>query len=527
MGSLASVLLSSVLFSLSHPNFINANGFGSIAFVCFVPLFYSVVQPSFKFSFLYGFLFGAVSYLILNFWLYSFDAFAILLVPLFKGVEWGLTLWILRRAILLFDRAKVFIIAAICTVSFYLQECFFFGYSYGNIAYALYRYPLLLQASDIFGIWLLVFMVVYINAFAAMCFSDNRGSSFFRIAIIKLRLSLIVSFLLLLFTLLYGGIRLSYKNKLLPSRTVKVATVQQNSDTFKGGYSHYRDNLNTLKSLTYDALLDKPDLIVWAETAIVPSIRWHKTYKKDYAALSIVDDFLNFASLINTPLIFGNGDAFMANDSDEMDIETALYYNSAMLYENGIKGVYHKQHLVPISESFPNKEAMPHLYNFLKNRGFNFWDSGNETVVFTLENGVKLFTPICFEDTFASISREGVKNGARLIVNLTNDYWSLSKVSEMQHLSAAVFRSVENAVPTVRSTNSGASCYIDIKGNVNGLLPLFEKAYGVYDVSLYDNTDTLYTFWGDIPIIAFSIIITLVIFLKLTRSFKRCKIKEW
>lgn len=495
-----------------------------------MPLFYAVALEDFKHSFLYGFLFGALSYLIQNFWLYSFDAFAVVAVPLLKGLEWGLTLAVLRRAMLLFENARVFITASVCTVSFYLQECFFFGYSYGNIAYALYRYPLLIQVSDIFGIWLLVFMVLYINALIAVCFIQGCNSytnSNFKDTFVKYRLSFFIASMLIVFTFVYGAIRLNYKNSLIPSKSLKVATVQHNADTFKGGYSHYRDNLNTLEGLTYDALIRKPDLIVWSETAIVPSIRWHETYKTDYAALSIVDDFLTFASLINTPLIFGNGDAFMDDESENDDIQTAHYYNSAMLYENGIKGIYYKQHLVPLSEAFPHKDAFPRLYGFLKDRGFNFWDAGSETVIFTLDNGVKIFTPICFEDTFASIARDGVKMGADLLVNLTNDYWSRSKTAEMQHLSSAVFRSVENAVPTVRSTNSGASCYIDINGRVNGLLPLFEEAYGVYDVSLYHPSRTLYTFWGDIPIIVFSIIITLVIFLKLTITFKRCKIKSW
>ena len=60
--------------------------------------------------------------------------------------------------------------------------------------------------------------------------------------------------------------------------------------------------------------------------------------------------------------------------------------------------------------------------------------------------GVKFSTPICFEDVFGYISRRFVREGAEVIVNMTNDSWSGSVAAQMQHLGMAVFRAVGDGV---------------------------------------------------------------------------------
>lgn len=512
--SFALLLLSAVLFALSHPNPIVLGGVGLLAFVCFVPLLYTVFYLKPRFLFLYGFFYGAVLYLFLNYWLYHFSAFALFAVPVLKGLEWGFTFVVLGTVRQRFKRARAFWVASVITASFYLQECFFLGYPYGNVAYALYRHTLFIQVADLFGVWTLVFIIAFVNASILEVFVEGKWKNAF------------ISAVLILLVLMYGGIRLYQKNNESVVKDVRIATVQHNADTHKGGYEQYRRNLKTLESLTLEALKEKPDVVVWSETSLVPSVRWHLRYREDLASLGIVEDFMHFARLLPVPLIFGNGDAMLSEKEQgegvqHIDLDTALYYNSSMLIERGeIKDVYHKQHLVPFSEEFPRPDLFPKTYKYLSEHGFYFWNKGSETRVFALENGLKVFTPICFEDTFASIPRDGVRKGAECIINLTNDYWSLSKVSEMQHLSSAVFRSVENNTPTVRSTNSGASCYITANGEIKGLLPLFSEAYGVYDVEVKSHRATLYTLLGDVVIQVFTIIVLLVLFLKLTRLIK-------
>ena len=72
--------------------------------------------------------------------------------------------------------------------------------------------------------------------------------------------------------------------------------------------------------------------------------------------------------------------------------------------------------------------------------------------------GVRFSTPICFEDTFPGLCREFIRRGAQVLVNMTNDSWSKSVACEMQHMSIALFRAVENRRTLVRATNGGITC---------------------------------------------------------------------
>jgi len=93
-------------------------------------------------------------------------------------------------------------------------------------------------------------------------------------------------------------------------------------------------------------------------------------------------------------------------------------------------------------------------------------------------------TPICFEDIDASLCAQMCRpepdapdrKRAEILVNLTNDGWFAAN-ENAQHLQAAVFRSIENRVPTARAVNTGISGFIDPLGRTSGLLS--PRAVGV------------------------------------------------
>jgi apolipoprotein N-acyltransferase len=111
-------------------------------------------------------------------------------------------------------------------------------------------------------------------------------------------------------------------------------------------------------------------------------------------------------------------------------------------------------------------------------------------------------TAICFEDMDGDLIRRMFKPGpdghkrADLIVNITNDGWF--KYNEMpQHLQFAVFRSIENRVPTARSVNTGISGFIDSMGRTSNLIPTNQIGTSVKTLAL-DDRITLYTRIGDV-----------------------------
>jgi hypothetical protein len=105
------------------------------------------------------------------------------------------------------------------------------------------------------------------------------------------------------------------------------------------------------------------------------------------------------------------------------------------------------------------------LYALLKANDYKWWEKGTEATVFSYD-GVRFSTPICFEDIFGSLNATFVRNGADMLVNLTNDSWSGSVPAEMQHLGLAVFRAVENRRPLIRGTNSGITCLVTPSGKI-------------------------------------------------------------
>jgi apolipoprotein N-acyltransferase len=111
--------------------------------------------------------------------------------------------------------------------------------------------------------------------------------------------------------------------------------------------------------------------------------------------------------------------------------------------------------------------------------------------------GADFSTPICFEDAFPGEVRAFVREGAGIIVNLSNDYWSQTEAEAMQHAANAVFRAVENARPLVRASASGLTCSVDTLGRITARSPIYEESVLSVELRLGPRRTTPYTRWGD------------------------------
>jgi apolipoprotein N-acyltransferase len=172
-------------------------------------------------------------------------------------------------------------------------------------------------------------------------------------------------------------------------------------------------------------------------------------------------------------------------------------YNAVMLFEGRENTrLYRKLRLVPFTEHFPYQKQLPWVYDMLEKADTHFWEPGGDATVFEA-GGVKFSTPICFEDSFGYLSRDFVRSGAELIVNLSNDAWSRSVPAQMQHLSMAVFRAVENSRSMVRSTASGQTCAVDPSGRIIAMAEPFTETALTVEVPVVVRR-ALYTLWGDL-----------------------------
>ena len=84
---------------------------------------------------------------------------------------------------------------------------------------------------------------------------------------------------------------------------------------------------------------------------------------------------------------------------------------------------------------------------------------------------------ICYEGVFPDLARRFVHNGARLLINVTNDAWFGETSAPYQHLAMAAMRAVENRVPLVRSANTGISAIVNIDGQIQAQTSLLETTF--------------------------------------------------
>jgi apolipoprotein N-acyltransferase len=103
---------------------------------------------------------------------------------------------------------------------------------------------------------------------------------------------------------------------------------------------------------------------------------------------------------------------------------------------------------------------------------------------------------ICYESIFGEYVSSFVKNGANTIFILTNDGWWGNTPGYRHHKLYASLRAIENRRNVVRCTNTGTSCIIDKKGNIQGETPWWQPATVTYKIDSSQQL-TFYTQYGD------------------------------
>src|SRR5262249_28998456 len=160
----------------------------------------------------------------------------------------------------------------------------------------------------------------------------------------------------------------------------------------------------------------------------------------------------------------------------------------------GLQGRYDKMHLVPFGEYVPLKG----LLFFVEAVAADIGDftPGRSRVVFPL-GGAPFGTVICYEVIFPDLFRGFVRDGARLMVNITNDAWFGESSGPLQHLAMVPLRAVENGVAVVRAANTGVSALVAPDGRIGPELGLLRQGAFRVDVPLAGRT-TFYTRFGDL-----------------------------
>ncbi len=375
----------------------------------------------------------------------------------------------------------------------YLRSTLFTGFAWNALGVSQYRNLALIQSAEWGGVYAVSWILAVVNcavALAALRFAEyvrRRGRN-------RINAELILG-LTLCFVALFAGVKKVRLMRPDPQSTVlRVSAVNPAiAQSLKWDDAFAQTIQDGLADLTEKALLTRPDLVVWPETATPYALRY------DPGIQAVV----NSLAQRGAPMLVGSMD-------EEDDGTRVAYYNSAFLVGTNAALVaeYRKRHLVPFGEYIPLDCWIPWISRFSP-IGLSCTPGKAPTVfrVAARDGAIAPFAAlICFEDTVASLARDSVRGGARLLINLTNDAWFDDSAAE-QHLSHSVFRCVENRVPAIRCANLGVTCFIDRTGAIDTMTQQLMRSGGATDggyrteqVRLPGDAMplTLYTRFGDL-----------------------------
>lgn len=469
-------------------------GFSWLAWIGIVPLLAAVRNLSWRKGFGLGFLAGMAHFLTLVYWVaYTMRTYGHLPWPV------GVSILALLAACLAIFFASftalvcrlrphpfstLFLAPIIWVALEYLRSFFLSGFPWELVGYSQYKELHLIQISDILGVYGVSFLILFANTavfflllnFAKFDWNGVRITRWFAVAALTLCVSLNG------LNWFYGARRLVQVDKLsADAPSIRAAIVQGNIEqALKWDPAFQMATIDKYLRLSHSLVDRHPELVVWPETALP----FH--FRHDVPLTEKVQEGMRRLGaffLVGSP-------------SFERGPSRVDYYNSAYLIDpqGNVLGKYDKAHLVPFGEYVPLKRWLPFLGKLVEQVGdFSHGDIG-ETLSWTYG---KLGVLICYEGIFPNISQAMVRNGANLLINITNDAWYGRSSAPYQHFSMTVFRAIENRRALIRSANTGISGFVDPVGRILGETALFSNAAEVRQVPLI-STVSLYSRFGDV-----------------------------
>ena len=154
----------------------------------------------------------------------------------------------------------------------------------------------------------------------------------------------------------------------------------------------------------------------------------------------------------------------------------ATFRNSAFLVDRQGKVLasHDKRRLTPFAEAWPALLPRPPGTR-------DAYLPGDHIELLDVD-GVRTGVLICSEAIYPDLARDLVREGAELLVNISNDAWFGASPAPTHHLDAARFRAVELRRFLVRSTNTGRSVVVAPSGELIAEIPPGEPGVAAADV---------------------------------------------
>jgi apolipoprotein N-acyltransferase len=413
-----------------------------------------------------------------------------LLLVFYMALYVALTAGITGRLVRAFGWMGLPLGAAAWVTSEYIRGWLFGGFPWIPLGNTMVTLLPVAQLASVGGVYLLSLFVALVNVgFALVIVSSPRPQ----------RWTLAVTALGIGATAVWGGMRLSANTLVVTGTPVRVGLVQANIaqvDKWNGARAGHI--VERYLEMTRKAAAEGAEFVMWPESAT--PFYFDEQPTGQALVRSLVES-------IGVPLLFG---------TDEIERGARnQYYNAAFMLDSGgaTAAVYRKMHLVPFGEYVPFRD----LLFFVKPLVEAVSDfSPGRFVTMLPVNGHMVSTAICYEVTYPSLIREGVRQGSELLTTITNDAWYGESSAPFQHFEMATMRAIEQGRYLVRAANTGITGIVDPYGRVLARTRLGETTVVVGEAR-FVQAKTLYATMGD-RVAQASVILTL---LALAASFRK------
>ena len=474
-------LCSAVLLILAFPDF----ELWPLAAVGLVPLLFIVAQrPRPLRSFFLGWLTGAVFFYGSCYWLtYSMIhyggvptpvAYLLLIpVPLVVGLFPGICAFVLARAISRWGTTALLAAALIWPATEWARLGIT-GQLWNALGYALAYKPSLIQPASWGGVYAVSFLLVAINA--ALTFVLVRRT--FKGAIVT------VGILGAVVVVIFAASLKSQVRPVADPNAPFIVALQPNVPmALVKSTAEMQTLIDRHVSMTEAALNSLPQpsqtrLVIWPESPM------NFDYGTDTQLRELL---LNFATKHNASILF---------NSQEQAPNDGIYNSALFVNEQGrLIAQYDKIRLMPFGEYVPLPRWLPGA-NLITAIVGDFTPGTRFTLMPVGEARVGVF--ICIESAYPFITRGLTREGANVLVNISNDGYLGPTAVRRQHLANAVFRAVENDRDVMRVTNSGITAYITSQGEVQDATESFSTAVRIWRIGGRNSSQTFYSRHGDV-----------------------------
>ncbi len=469
-------------FSLPPYNFLIIN-FITFPFLLFflIDNFKKSKWISFKIGWLFGF-----GYFVSNlYWItnaLTFEEifkplipFALILIPLFLGIFYGLGTLICSFFNLEKNFSTVLIFATIFSVIEFVRGFVLGGFPWNIIVYSWTNYLNYIQILSIIGTYSL--NLISITIFLLPFFIFFKKEIKFKIFVVLILVLILIS------NGFYGHLKIKNDKKLyteLKDFKIKIISPKISINRF-----FQPDNegmiIKELIELSNPNILHNT-IFIFPEGALAGvNLNKLKSFKEIF--------FKEFSE--KHKLIMG------INTTKEIENSSKIF-NSMVVLDNKLNLIseYNKIKLVPFGEFLPFENFFKKFGLKKIGYGYQSFSAGDKRKSISFGFNDLSFIPlICYEIIYSGkISL--LPDKTNFIINISEDGWFGDSIGPHQHFSHTIFRAIEEGKNIIRSTNNGISAYIDSNGIIISKLESTKR--GVIEINNYKKfNETLFSKFGN------------------------------